>query len=208
MWLSQQFFPLWEYWMSLHKIVQRWVRWVIPVCSTNLQKELYSICKVVILLKSPCIHWCLLQEYWSSDRCFLMIQFATYSSLSCIVLTFTKSWYHIEALRIKFLGFNFRGEILYFNFELSTQDANFGFNKERVARLSLERVWLRETRGKMECWTRGTGPVFRLCFCLLHLSVHFLHHHTWNSLRKETLQIKGTANRAQVAKQRYKNAKC
>ena len=36
------------------------------------------------------------------------------------------------------------------NFELGTHDANFGFDEERVARLSLEIVWLRKTRGKME----------------------------------------------------------
>ena len=34
--------------------------------------------------------------------------------------------------------------------ELGTRDANFGFDEERVAQLSPERVWLRETRGKME----------------------------------------------------------
>ena len=58
-----------------------------------------------------------------------------------------------EALRIKFRGFKFHGAILYFcnvNFELGTRDANFGFNEEHIARLSPERVWLRETRGKME----------------------------------------------------------
>ena len=39
------------------------------------------------------------------------------------------------------------------NFELSTRDATFGFDEEREARLSPERVWLRETRGKMECFS-------------------------------------------------------
>ena len=36
------------------------------------------------------------------------------------------------------------------NFELGTRDATFGFDEEREARLSPERVWLRKTRGKME----------------------------------------------------------
>ena len=36
------------------------------------------------------------------------------------------------------------------NFELSTRDTNFGFDEELVAILSPGRVWLRETRGKME----------------------------------------------------------
>ena len=51
-----------------------------------------------------------------------------------------------ETLRIKFHGFKFRGTILYFcvrkgnvNFELSTRDANFGFDEERVAMQTLTR---------------------------------------------------------------------
>ena len=36
------------------------------------------------------------------------------------------------------------------NFELSTHDANFGFNEERVARHSAVSVWAHETEGKME----------------------------------------------------------
>ena len=36
------------------------------------------------------------------------------------------------------------------NFERGTRDANFGFDEERVARLSPERVWLHKTIGKME----------------------------------------------------------
>ena len=43
------------------------------------------------------------------------------------------------------------------------------------------------------------------CFCLVHFSVHFLHHHMRDSLTKWTLRIKGTVNRAQVAKKSYIN---
>ena len=49
--------------------------------------------------------------------------------------------------------------------------------------------------------TRDTGPVFCWsCFCFLHCSVHFLNHHTRDSLRKGALCIKDTVNGAQVAK--------
>ena len=40
----------------------------------------------------------------------------------------------------------------------------------------------------------------RFLFCLLHFSVHFLSHHTWDSLRMRTLWIKDTVNEVQVAK--------
>ena len=43
------------------------------------------------------------------------------------------------------------------------------------------------------------------CFCLVHFSVHFLHHHTRDSLRIGIIRIKGTVNRAQVAKKSCKN---
>ena len=39
------------------------------------------------------------------------------------------------------------------------------------------------------------APFFSSCFCL----VHFLHQHTWDSLRKGTLRIKGCVNRVQAA---------
>ena len=104
-----------------------------------------------------------------------------------------------EVLRIKFHSFKFHGTILYFcvrkrnvNFELGTHDANFGFDKERIARLSPEKVWLRETRGKMERFSlescvggyhvyKGQTPLVLaylnenywprswLCFCLVLL---------------------------------------
>ena len=52
--------------------------------------------------------------------------------------------------------------------------------------------------------TIGTGPVFLWsCLCFLHCSVHFLNHHTWDSLRKGTLCIKDTVNGAQVAKRSH-----
>ena len=39
------------------------------------------------------------------------------------------------------------------NFELGTRDANFSFDEERIAILSPKTVWLRETKGKMECFS-------------------------------------------------------
>ena len=102
------------------------------------------------------------------------------------------------------------------NFELGTRNARFGFGKERAARLSPERVWLHETKGKMERFSvescmggyhvyKARTPLvlaYRIgpMLCLVHFSVHFLHHDTRDSLRKGTLRIKGTVNRAQVAK--------
>ena len=70
-----------------------------------------------------------------------------------------------DVLRIKFRGFKFRGAILYFcshkrnvNFELGACDANFGFDEERVARLSPERVWLRRLE---ERWSALASRVLR-----------------------------------------------
>ena len=82
------------------------------------------------------------------------------------------------------------------NFELGTSDANFDFDEERVARLSPEQVWLRETRGKMERFKfsvescvggyhvyKARTPLLLAylnerywprswsCFCLVHFSV-------------------------------------
>ena len=39
------------------------------------------------------------------------------------------------------------------NFELGTRNANFGFDKECIARLLPVSIWLHETRGKMECFS-------------------------------------------------------
>ena len=47
------------------------------------------------------------------------------------------------------------------------------------------------------------APFVWSCFCLLHFSVHFLNHHTRDSLKMETLWIKGTVNGAQVAKKSH-----
>ena len=135
-----------------------------------------------------------------------------------------KSWKRPSELNLVVLNFVARRNV---NFELGTHEANFGFDEERVARLSPERVWLRETSGKMERFSVEScvggyhvykartplvlaylneryWPRFLSCFCVVHFSVHFFHHHTRDSLRKGTLRIKGTVNRAQVAKQNYK----
>ena len=92
-------------------------------------------------------------------------------------------------------------------FELGTLDVNFGFNEERIAKLSLERVWLHETIGKMEHFSAKTcvggyrfyktctplvfaylneryWPSFLVVLLPCSLSVHFLHHHTWGLLEK------------------------
>ena len=149
---------------------------------------------------------------------------------------FVKNWK--RASELNFLIFKFRGTQYYtfaciqhnVNFELGILDANFGFDEECVARLLPERVWLHETRGKIErfsvkscmgryhvykaqtlLWGRlpclqSTNSIgacipeqqvlatfFWSCFSHVHFSVHFLHHHMWDSFRK------GTVNRAQVA---------
>ena len=61
---------------------------------------------------------------------------------------------------------------------------------ERVL-YALERLTL--DIGPVVCWS---------CFCFLHCSVHFLSHHTQDSLRKGTPFIKDTVNRAQVARKK------
>ena len=83
-----------------------------------------------------------------------------------------------DVLRIKFRGFKFRGAILYFcshkcnvNFELGTCDANFGFDEERVARLSPERVWLRRLEERWSAlvsslaWEATTSTNHELRWC-------------------------------------------
>ena len=111
------------------------------------------------------------------------------------------------------------------NFEISTRDVNFGFNEEHVARRLPERVLLCETKGRMEHFSvesyvggyrvykaRTTlllaylneryWPHFLVIFmpCSLLCSLPSPHARQLESLRNGTLQIKGTVNRAQVAK--------
>ena len=96
--------------------------------------------------------FCILQVLPTIYGLCKFILYIPYSGLFSLVEIFVKSWK--RPLRIKFHGFKFRGTIFVrkhnVNFELGTRDANFGFDEERIARLSPERLWLHETRGKME----------------------------------------------------------
>ena len=78
-----------------------------------------------------------------------------YSGLFSWVEIFVKSWKRPSELN--FVVLNFMARYYTFacgqcnvNFELGTRDATFGFGEERIARLSPERVWLRETIGERQ----------------------------------------------------------
>ena len=137
------------------------------------------------------------------------------------------SWNLEEALRIKFYGLWCDITLLLVRnvkFELSTRckfwfwrgtcsqtlDSGYTRLEERWSASVWSLVWEAATSTKHEfrwcshTWMRGIGPVFWSCLCLVHFSVHFLHHHTRDSLRIGIIRIKGTVNRAQVAKKSYK----
>ena len=69
-----------------------------------------------------------------------------------------------------------------------TLDSGYARLEERWSTSVSSLVWEASTSTKHEIrwcshtWMRGTGPVFWSCLCLVHFSVHFLHHHTWDSL--------------------------
>ena len=104
------------------------------------------------------------------------------------------------------------------NFELGTRDATFVRRGTRSQTLARKSLATRDYRGKTERFSveslRGRLPRLQSTNSvggriperevLAPFSVHFLHHHTRDSLRKGTLRIKGTVNRAQVAKNSYK----
>ena len=82
------------------------------------------------------------------------------------------------------------------NFELGTRDATFGFDEERVARLSPERVWLRETIEE-----RRSASVSSLCVGGYHvykaqtlLGVAYLNERYWpRSLFTSSITTRGIA---------------
>ena len=149
-----------------------------------------------------------------------------YSGLFSLVENFREKLE--EALRIKFCDFfQFRGALfLAYNVMWTRYTwCKFWFQWGTRSQTLTRKVWLHETRAKMERFSvkscvggyhvyKAQTPLVlaclnerycpRSCFWLVHFSVHFLHHHTQDSLRKGTLQIKGTVNRAQVAKKTYK----